>query len=201
MGLIPRFYDVQEGEVLVDGVNVKDYDLKDLRRKIGYVPQKALLFKGTIAENIRFGDDSANDERVREAAAIAQSTDFIEDKPDGFDSPIAQGGSNVSGGQRQRLAIARAIVRKPEIYVFDDSFSALDFKTDSALRQALAKETGAATVVIVAQRVSTIMNADRIIVMDEGKVMGMGTHRELLKTCETYQEIVRSQLSEEEMSA
>ena len=201
VGLIPRFYDVQEGEVLVDGVNVKDYDLKDLRRKIGYVPQKALLFKGTIAENIRFGDDSANDERVREAAAIAQSTDFIEDKPDGFDSPIAQGGSNVSGGQRQRLAIARAIVRKPEIYVFDDSFSALDFKTDSALRQALAKETGAATVVIVAQRVSTIMNADRIIVMDEGKVMGMGTHRELLKTCETYQEIVRSQLSEEEMSA
>ena len=160
-----------------------------------------MLFKGTIAENIRFGDDSANDERVREAAAIAQSTDFIEDKPDGFDSPIAQGGSNVSGGQRQRLAIARAIVRKPEIYVFDDSFSALDFKTDSALRQALAKETGAATVVIVAQRVSTIMNADRIIVMDEGKVMGMGTHRELLKTCETYQEIVRSQLSEEEMSA
>ena len=138
---------------------------------------------------------------MREAAAIAQSTDFIEDKPDGFDSPIAQGGSNVSGGQRQRLAIARAIVRKPEIYVFDDSFSALDFKTASALRQALAKETGAATVVIVAQRVSTIMNADRIIVMDEGKVMGIGTHRELLKTCETYQEIVRSQLSEEEMSA
>ena len=182
-------------------MNVKDYDLKDLRRKIGYVPQKALLFKGTIAENIRFGDDSANDERVREAAAIAQSTDFIEDKPDGFDSQIAQGGSNVSGGQRQRLAIARAIVRKPEIYVFDDSFSALDFKTDSALRQALAAETGAATVVIIAQRVSTIMNADRIIVMDEGKVMGMGTHRELLKTCETYREIVRSQLSEEEMSA
>ena len=173
----------------------------ELRRKIGYVPQKALLFKGTIMENIRFGDDSASDERVKEAAAIAQSTDFIEDKPDGFDSSISQGGSNVSGGQRQRLAIARAIVRKPEIYVFDDSFSALDFKTDSALRQALSKETGNATVVIVAQRVSTIMNADRIIVMDEGKVMGIGTHRELLNTCGTYQEIVRSQLSEEEMSA
>ena len=138
---------------------------------------------------------------MKEAAAIAQSTDFIEDKPEGFDSFIAQGGSNVSGGQRQRLAIARAIVRKPEIYVFDDSFSALDFKTDSALRQALARETENATVVIVAQRVSTIMNADRIIVMDEGKVMGIGTHRELLNTCETYQEIVRSQLSEEEMSA
>ena len=136
------FYDVQEGEVLVDGVNVKDYDRRTLRRKIGYVPQKALLFKGTIMENIRFGDDSASDERVKEAAAIAQSTDFIEDKPDGFDSSISQGGSNVSGGQRQRLAIARAIVRKPEIYVFDDSFSALDFKTDSALRQALSKETG-----------------------------------------------------------
>ena len=201
VGLIPRFYDVQEGEVLVDGVNVKDYDRKTLRKKIGYVPQKALLFKGTIMENIRFGDDSASDERVKEAAAIAQSTDFIEDKPEGFDSFIAQGGSNVSGGQRQRLAIARAIVRKPEIYVFDDSFSALDFKTDSALRQALARETENATVVIVAQRVSTIMNADRIIVMDEGKVMGIGTHRELLNTCETYQEIVRSQLSEEEMSA
>lgn len=201
VGLIPRFYDVQEGEVLVDGVNVKDYDRRTLRRKIGYVPQKALLFKGTIMENIRFGDDSASDERVKEAAAIAQSTDFIEDKPDGFDSSISQGGSNVSGGQRQRLAIARAIVRKPEIYVFDDSFSALDFKTDSALRQALSKETGNATVVIVAQRVSTIMNADRIIVMDEGKVMGIGTHRELLNTCGTYQEIVRSQLSEEEMSA
>ena len=199
--MVNRLYEPDSGEILLFGKPIAKENPMELRRKIGYVPQKALLFKGTIMENIRFGDDSASDERVKEAAAIAQSTDFIEDKPDGFDSSISQGGSNVSGGQRQRLAIARAIVRKPEIYVFDDSFSALDFKTDSALRQALSKETGNATVVIVAQRVSTIMNADRIIVMDEGKVMGIGTHRELLNTCGTYQEIVRSQLSEEEMSA
>ena len=199
--LLMRFYDVDSGSITLNGHDIRDFDRSALREGFGMVLQDTWLFKGTIMENIRFGDDSASDERVKEAAAIAQSTDFIEDKPDGFDSSISQGGSNVSGGQRQRLAIARAIVRKPEIYVFDDSFSALDFKTDSALRQALSKETGNATVVIVAQRVSTIMNADRIIVMDEGKVMGIGTHRELLNTCGTYQEIVRSQLSEEEMSA
>ena len=181
----------------MDGVNVKDYDLKDLRRKIGYVPQKALLFKGTIAENIRFGDDSANDERVREAAAIAQSTDFIEDKPDGFDSPIAQGGSNVSGGQRQRLAIARAIVRKPEIYVFDDSFSALDVKTDAALRRALREQVVRPAKLIVAQRVSTILDADLILVLDEGRLVGAGTHGELLETCPVYRAIADSQMQRE----
>ncbi|MBQ9743333.1 MAG: ABC transporter ATP-binding protein [Ruminococcus sp.] len=199
VNLIPRLYDVTEGQVLVDGIDVRDYDLKVLREKIGFVPQKAVLFSGTIDSNIAFGDDNADEDRIEEAAKIAQSIDFIMKKEEGFDSPISQGGTNVSGGQRQRLAIARAVVRKPEIYVFDDSFSALDFKTDKALRSALAKETDNATVVIIAQRISTIMEADRIIVVENGEVVGMGTHDELLKSCDVYQEIVKSQMSEEDM--
>lgn len=198
VNLIPRFYDVTQGEVLVDDINVKDYDQEVLRNKIGFVPQKANLFSGTIESNIRFGDKYADDERIEKAAEIAQSKDFIMKKEEGFNAPISQGGQNVSGGQRQRLAIARAIVRKPEIYVFDDSFSALDFKTDKALRNALSEETGEATVVIVAQRVSTIMEATRIIVLDNGNPVGIGTHSELLKSCEIYKEIVNSQMSKEE---
>ncbi|MEF9892166.1 ABC transporter ATP-binding protein [Anaerorhabdus sp.] len=198
VNLVPRFYDVDEGEILVDGVNVKNYDIKALRAKIGYVPQKAFLFKGTISDNIQFGDEKANDSRIEEAIRIAQSYDFVTAKEGGFEAPIAQGGSNVSGGQKQRLAIARAIVRKPEIYIFDDSFSALDFKTDAALREALMKEAQDATVLLVAQRVSTIMHADRILVMENGACVGMGSHSELLKTCKVYQEIVYSQLSKEE---
>ncbi|MFV0551669.1 MAG: ABC transporter ATP-binding protein [Anaerorhabdus sp.] len=198
VNLVPRFYDVDEGEILVDGVNVKSYDIKALRAKIGYVPQKAFLFKGTISDNIQFGDEKANDSRIEEAIRIAQSYDFVTAKEGGFEAPIAQGGSNVSGGQKQRLAIARAIVRKPEIYIFDDSFSALDFKTDAALREALMKEAQDATVLLVAQRVSTIMHADRILVMENGACVGMGSHSELLKSCKVYQEIVYSQLSKEE---
>lgn len=199
VNLIPRLYDVTEGAVLVDGVDVRDYDTEVLRSKIGFVPQKAVLFAGTIDSNIAFGDKTADEDRIEEAVKIAQSYDFVMKKEDGFNSPISQGGTNVSGGQRQRLAIARAIVRKPEIYVFDDSFSALDFKTDKSLRQALSKETDNATVVIVAQRISTIMDADRIIVVEKGEVMGIGTHKELLKTCDVYKEIVSSQLSKEDM--
>ena len=199
VNLIPRLYDVTEGAVLVDGVDVRDYDTEVLRSKIGFVPQKAVLFSGTIDSNIAFGDKTAGEDRIEEAVKIAQSYDFVSKKEEGFFSPISQGGTNVSGGQRQRLAIARAIVRKPEIYVFDDSFSALDFKTDKALRQALSKETDNATVVIVAQRISTIMDADRIIVIEKGEVMGIGTHKELLKTCDVYKEIVSSQLSKEDM--
>lgn len=198
VNLIPRLYDATEGQVLVDGVDVRDYALEDLRAKIGFVPQKALLFKGTIESNIAFGDDKADEYRVEEAVRIAQSYDFIMKKEEGFEAPISQGGTNVSGGQRQRLCIARAVVRKPEIYVFDDSFSALDFKTDKALRQALAKETQDATTVIVAQRISTIIDADRIIVVENGDIVGIGKHRELLKNCEVYKEIVRSQMGEEE---
>lgn len=198
INLIPRFYDVTKGEILVDGVNVKDYKLEDLRNKIGLIPQKAFLFKGTISENIKFGDENASQDRVMEAVKIAQSYDFVTAKDGGFEAPISQGGSNVSGGQKQRLAIARAIVRKPEIYIFDDSFSALDFKTDAALRKALIDEAKDSTVILVAQRVSTIMNATRILVIDNGKCVGMGSHNDLLKTCEVYQEIVYSQLSKEE---
>lgn len=197
VNLIPRLYDVTEGQVLVDDVDVRDYDTKVLREKIGFVPQKAVLFAGTIDSNIAFGDKNADEDRIEEAVKIAQSYDFVMKKDDGFNSPISQGGTNVSGGQRQRLAIARAIVRKPEIYVFDDSFSALDFKTDKALRQALSAETGDATVVIVAQRISTIIDADRIIVVEKGEVVGMGTHNELVKTCDVYKEIVDSQMSKE----
>ena len=199
VNLIPRFYDVTQGAVLVDGIDVRDYKQEDLRKKIGMVPQKAVLFTGTIESNIRFGDENATEERIEKAADISQSTDFILKKAEGFNAPISQGGSNVSGGQRQRLSIARAVVRKPEIYIFDDSFSALDFKTDKKLRAALAEETQNATVVIVAQRVSTIMGADRILVLENGSCVGMGTHKELLKTCRVDKEIVRSQMSEEEM--
>ena len=199
VNLIPRLYDVTEGQVLVDGVDVRDYDTAVLRNKIGFVPQKAVLFAGTIDSNIAFGDKNASEDRIEEAVKIAQSYDFVMKKEKGFDSPISQGGTNVSGGQRQRLAIARAVVRKPEIYVFDDSFSALDFKTDKLLRAALAKETDNATVVIVAQRISTIMEADRIIVVEKGEVAGIGTHKELLKSCDVYKEIVSSQLSKEDM--
>ncbi len=198
VNLIPRLYDVTEGQVLVDGVDVRDYDIADLRDKIGFVPQKANLFSGTIESNLEFGDSNADEYRIEEAVKIAQSYDFVTKKEQGFDSPISQGGTNVSGGQRQRLCIARAIVRKPEIYVFDDSFSALDFKTDKALRQALFAEIDEATVVIVAQRISTILDADRIIVVENGEVMDIGTHAELMKNCEVYQEIARSQMGGEE---
>lgn len=197
--LIPRLLEVNEGEVLVDGINVKDMDLKVLRDKIGYVPQKSVLFTGTIKENIVYGDDDASNDDIRSAIDISQSKEFINEKKDRENSYIAQGGNNVSGGQKQRLAIARAIVKKPEIYIFDDSFSALDFKTDKKLREALKEETKKSTVIIVAQRVSTVINADRIIVLDEGKVIKIGTHKELLETCDIYKEIVYSQLSKEEI--
>lgn len=199
VNLIPRFYDVQQGEVLVNGVNVKDMDLEVLRGKIGLVPQKAFLFKGTIAENVGYGNENSTEEDVEHAIKIAQSYDFVMDKDGGFEAPISQGGTNVSGGQRQRLAIARAIARKPEIYIFDDSFSALDFKTDAALRKALLEEAKDATVILVAQRVSTIMNADRILVLEDGKCVGLGKHDQLLESCEVYKQIVYSQLSKEEV--
>ncbi|ALS25900.1 multidrug ABC transporter ATP-binding protein [Paenibacillus sp. 32O-W] len=198
--LIPRFYDAEEGEVLVSGVNVRQMTQEELRARIGLVPQKAVLFTGTIAENIRYGKEDATDEEVRHAADVAQATEFISEMKDGFDSPISQGGTNVSGGQKQRLSIARALVRKPGIYLFDDSFSALDYKTDAKLREALRTETKDAAVIIVAQRVSTIMDADRIIVLDEGRIVGEGTHKELLQTSAVYREIVASQLSEEEIA-
>ncbi|MGI1806097.1 ABC transporter ATP-binding protein [Exiguobacterium sp. TDN 0502] len=200
VNLIPRFYDVTKGSIRVNGVDSQDVPQEELRSKIGFVPQKALLFTGTIAENIRFGKEDATDEEVAHAAHIAQATDFIERMPDGYDARIEQGGSNVSGGQKQRLSIARALVRRPDLYVFDDSFSALDFKTDAALRKALREETREATVLIVAQRVSTVIDADQIIVLDEGKVAGIGTHDELFADNAVYQEIVKSQLSEEEIA-
>jgi len=198
LNLIPRFYDVSEGGLLVDGVDVRSFRQEDLWRRIGVVPQRAFLFSGTVASNLRYGAPGATDEELWHALEVAQARDFVEEMPEGLEAPINQGGSNVSGGQRQRLAIARAIVRRPEIYLFDDSFSALDFKTDSLLRAALREETRDATVIIVAQRVGTIMHADRIVVMDSGAVVGIGTHHELLETCETYREIVYSQLSEAE---
>ncbi|GIO85902.1 multidrug ABC transporter ATP-binding protein [Paenibacillus faecis] len=200
ISLIPRFYDVESGQVLVDGVDVREMTQADLRSKIGFVPQKAVLFSGTIRENIRYGKEDATDEEVRHAAEIAQAADFIGEMENGYDSVIAQGGTNVSGGQKQRLSIARALVRGAEIYIFDDSFSALDFKTDAKLRAALKEETRESTVIIVAQRVSTVMDADRIIVMNESRVAGIGTHRELMETCDVYREIVYSQLSEEEIA-
>lgn len=198
VNLIPRFYDVQEGEILVDGVNVKEMSLETLRRKIGLVPQKAFLFRGTIAENVGYGQEEPNQANVEHAVMTAQSYDFVTAKEGSFDAPISQGGANVSGGQRQRLAIARAIARKPEIYIFDDSFSALDYKTDAALRKALLSEAKEATVILVAQRVSTIKNADRILVLEDGRCVGQGRHEELMKSCEVYREIVYSQLTQEE---
>lgn len=200
INLIPRFYDIDSGSILVDGVDSRDLSQKELRSKIGFVPQKAVLFTGTISDNIKFGNREASNDEVEHASKVAQAYDFITDMKDGFDSVIAQGGSNVSGGQKQRLSIARALVRRPEIYVFDDSFSALDFKTDAKLRAALKSETKQSTVIIVAQRISTVMEADRIIVLDEGRIVGMGTHRELLNSNEVYKEIASSQLSEEELA-
>jgi ATP-binding cassette subfamily B multidrug efflux pump len=200
VNLIPRFYDVDSGSVLVDGIDVREMSQEELRAKIGFVPQKAILFSGTIADNIRFGKQDATDEEVRHAAEIAQAMEFIENLDDGFEHEIAQGGTNVSGGQKQRISIARALVRKPEIYIFDDSFSALDFKTDARLRAALRKETADSFVLIVAQRVGTVMDADQIIVLDKGRIVGIGTHKELLSNCEVYREIVTSQLSEEEIA-
>lgn len=200
INLIPRFYDVTGGRVLVDGVDVRDIPQKELRDHIGYVPQKGLLFSGTIATNLRYGDEDAPDELLGQSADIAQATEFISELEKGFDTEISQGGTNVSGGQRQRLSIARALVKKAPIYIFDDTFSALDFKTDARLRQALKGYTENATVFIVAQRVSTIMHAEQIVVLDEGRVVGIGTHRELLQNCETYREIAQSQLSKEELT-
>jgi ATP-binding cassette subfamily B multidrug efflux pump len=201
INLIPRFYDASAGSVLVDGVDVRDVDREDLWARIGVVPQKAFLFGGTVASNLRFGDADASDEDMWRALDIAQGRDFVEEMEGGLDAPITQGGTNVSGGQRQRLAIARAIIKRASVYVFDDSFSALDVATDARLRAALDRELGDATLIVVAQRVATIMNADQIVVMDNGRLVGVGTHRELLETNETYQEIVYSQLSEEEAVA
>ena len=200
INLIPRFYDVTEGEILLDGIDIRDISQHDLRENIGYVPQKGILFSGDIASNLRYGDKNSTDEDIRKAADIAQATDFIESTEGGFNNPISQGGTNVSGGQKQRLSIARALVKKAKVYIFDDSFSALDFKTDAMLRKALKEYTTNSTVLIVAQRVSTIMSADQIIVLDKGHMVGKGTHEELLKTCETYQEIATSQLSKEELA-
>lgn len=200
VSLIPRFYDVEKGRILVDGTDVRDMTQDSLRAKIGFVPQTSLLFTGSIADNIRYGKDDATMDDVKHAAEIAQANEFISVMKDNFDSEIEQGGMNVSGGQKQRLSIARALVRKPEIYIFDDSFSALDFKTDSKLRSALKQETTDSTVLIVAQRVSTVMDADQIIVLDEGQIAGIGNHRQLMNTCDVYREIVSSQLSEEEIA-
>ncbi|MEW9094924.1 MAG: ABC transporter ATP-binding protein [Clostridiaceae bacterium] len=200
ISLIPRFYDADSGDILVNGVDIRKMSQEDLRSKIGFVPQKAVLFSGTIEENIKYGKEDATKEEVLHACETAQATEFISNMKDGLNSMIAQGGTNVSGGQKQRLSIARALVRKPEVYIFDDSFSALDFKTDAKLRAALESETEDSTMIIVAQRVSTVMNADRIIVLNDGEIAGMGKHKELLNNCEVYREIVSSQLSEEELA-
>ena len=200
INLIPRFYDVTEGEILIDGVDVRKVSQHDLRDKLGYVPQKGVLFSGTIESNIKYGNEEASQQDLEKAADIAQATEFINGKPEKYDSEISQGGTNVSGGQKQRLSIARAIATNPEIYIFDDSFSALDYKTDAALRKALKHETGESTVIIVAQRISTILHAEQIIVLDEGRIVGKGTHKELLNNCEVYKEIASSQLSKEELN-
>jgi ATP-binding cassette subfamily B multidrug efflux pump len=202
INLVPRFYDATEGQVLVDGVDIREYTQKKLRDKLGYIPQRSVLFAGTVASNVSFGDNGtppADEEQIKRAVAVAQGADFVEGMPDKYDSPIAQGGTNVSGGQKQRLCIARAVCREPEIFIFDDSFSALDFKTDKSLRQALKTELAETTCLIVAQRIGTIRDADRIVVLEQGKIAGIGTHSELMKNCEVYREIALSQLSEEEL--
>ncbi|MDL2258076.1 ABC transporter ATP-binding protein/permease [Eubacteriales bacterium OttesenSCG-928-K08] len=204
INLLPRFFDATEGEILLDGVNVKDYTLDALYNKIGYVPQKAVLFKGTISSNVAYGDNGGEEytaDEVKKALSIAQGADFVEKMDGTYEALVAQGGTNVSGGQKQRIAIARALCRKPEVYIFDDSFSALDYKTDRVLRSELKKETSGVTSLIVAQRIGTIMDADQIIVLDEGKIVGKGTHKELLSSCDVYREIAASQLSEEELAS
>lgn len=199
ISLIPRFYDATDGRVTIDGVDVRELTQHDLREQIGYVPQKGLLFSGTIASNLKYGKEDATDEEMKWAAETAQAMAFISEKNDGFDEEVAQGGTSVSGGQKQRLSIARALIRKPKIYIFDDSFSALDFKTDQALRAALKQEVGDSTMIIVAQRINTILDADQIIVLDDGKIAGCGTHEELMESCQVYKEIALSQLSEDEL--
>ena len=198
--LIPRFYDVTLGKILVDGVDVREYNLKALRQKIGFIPQKALLFTGTIAENLRYGKEEASQEELSQAAEVAQAKDFIESREERFETHLAEGGSNLSGGQKQRLSIARAVVKKPDIYIFDDSFSALDYKTDAVLRRRLKEVTGRATVLIVAQRVGTIMDADQIIVLDQGEIVGCGKHEELMETNDIYREIADSQLKNQALT-
>ncbi len=201
VNLIARFYDVTEGQILIDGVDIRDVSQHELRERIGFVPQKGVLFSGTIRSNLQYAKEDASDDELRMAAEIAQAADFIGDKEAGYDSEIAQGGGNVSGGQKQRLSIARALVKRAPIYIFDDSFSALDFKTDAALRRALKRETGHSTMLLVAQRISTIMGAEQIIVLDDGGIAGIGTHQELMKCCDVYREIAQSQLSEKELDA
>ena len=199
LNLIPRFYDVTEGRITLDGVDIRNLRQKDLRERLGYVPQKGVLFSGTIASNILFGNSKGSKETMERAAEIAQAAEFIETKREKYDSAISQGGANVSGGQKQRLSIARAIAKHPDIFLFDDSFSALDYKTDVALRRALKEQTENSAVLIVAQRISTILHAEQILVLDEGRIAGMGTHRQLLQECEVYRQIAESQLSEEEL--
>jgi ATP-binding cassette subfamily B protein len=199
INLIPRLYDVTGGEVLVDGVNVKEYDEEYLNDKIGFVTQKAVLFNGTVESNVMYGKKRMSKDKIKEAIKVAQAKDFVEKMDKGYESHIASGGTNISGGQKQRLSIARAIAKDPEIYIFDDSFSALDYRTDSNLRKELKKYTKEATTIIVAQRIGTIMNADKILVIDEGKIAGLGTHKDLLKTCDVYKQIALSQLTEEEL--
>ena len=199
LNLIPRFYDVTEGAVKMDGVDIRDITQEELREQIGYVPQKGMLFSGTIASNLQYGKEDATCDEMTEAAETAQAMEFIKTKEHGLDEEVAQGGTNVSGGQKQRLSIARALVKKAKVYLFDDSFSALDFKTDQALRKALKEKVGDSTIIIVAQRINTVLDADQIVVMDEGHMAGIGTHEELMKTCEVYKEIALSQLSEEEL--
>ena len=199
LNLIPRFYDVTEGAVKMDGVDIRDITQEELREQIGYVPQKGVLFSGTIASNLQYGKEDATYAEMTEAAETAQAMEFIKTKEHGLDEEVAQGGTNVSGGQKQRLSIARALVKKAKVYLFDDSFSALDFKTDQALRKALKEKVGDSTIIIVAQRINTVLDADQIVVMDEGHMAGIGTHEELMKSCEVYKEIALSQLSEEEL--
>jgi ATP-binding cassette subfamily B protein len=198
--LIPRFYEIQSGCILLDGIDIRKLPQKELRDKIGYVPQKAFLFSGTVSKNIGYGTENATQEQIQYAAQVAQADDFITEMEQGYDSYVAQGGNNLSGGQKQRLAIARALIRKPELYIFDDSFSALDFNTDAKLRKALKSEIGNSTILLIAQRISTIMNADRIIVLEDGKIAGIGKHNELMKTCDIYKQIAASQLSEQELA-